>query len=64
MAKNNHFRLSVPDCMILQGFPEDWPIKPPVYKALGLIGNSVAPPMAYAVAKAVATALGQPSGDL
>lgn len=64
IAKNNHFRLSVPDCMILQGFPEDWPIKPPVYKALGLIGNSVAPPMAYAVAKAVATALGQPSGDL
>lgn len=56
-AKGGHFRLSVPDCMLLQGFPEDWPIEPPVYKALGLIGNSVAPPMAYAVAKALGAAL-------
>ncbi len=64
IAKNGHFRLSVPDCMILQCFPDDWPIQPPVYKALGLIGNSVAPPMAYAVAKAVAAALSQPCGDL
>lgn len=57
VAKHSHFRLSIPDCMILQGFPTNWPIKPPVYKALGLIGNSVAPPMGYAVAKAVAQAL-------
>lgn len=57
VAKNGHFRLSVQDCMILQGFPADWPIQRPVYKALGLIGNSVAPPMAYAVATAVARAL-------
>lgn len=57
VAKDGHFRLSVPDCMVLQGFPDDWPIKPPVYKALGLIGNSVAPPVGYAVAKAVQDAL-------
>lgn len=57
VAKNGHYRLSIQDCMLLQGFPEDWPIEPPVYKALGLIGNSVSPPMGYAVAKAVATAL-------
>jgi DNA (cytosine-5)-methyltransferase 1 len=56
-AENGHFRLSIPDCMLLQGFPADWPVKPPVYKALGLIGNSVAPPMGYRVALAVAHAL-------
>lgn len=54
VAKNGHFRLSIRDCMVLQGFPANWPIEPPVYKALGLLGNSVAPPMAYAVAKRVA----------
>jgi len=57
VAKNGHFRLAVQDCMLLQGFPESWPIQRPVYKALGLIGNSVAPPMAYAVAVAVSRAL-------
>ncbi|MGE5548242.1 MAG: DNA cytosine methyltransferase [Solirubrobacterales bacterium] len=57
VAKNGDFRLSIADCMVLQGFPADWPIKPPVYKALGLIGNSVAPPMGYAVAVALAKAL-------
>lgn len=57
IAPNGHFRLSIPDCMLLQGFPADWPIKPPVYKALGLIGNSVAPPMGYRIALAVAHSL-------
>lgn len=57
VAKNGHFRLSVPDCMVLQGFPEDWPIGSPVYLALGLIGNSVAPPMGYQLARSVAQAL-------
>lgn len=57
-AVNGAFRLSVADCMILQGFPTDWPIlNGAVYRALGLIGNSVAPPMGYAVACAVAKAL-------
>ncbi len=60
VAKGGHYRLSLADCMVLQGFPADWPIKPPVYKALGLIGNSVAPPMGYAVACAVAKALSMP----
>jgi DNA (cytosine-5)-methyltransferase 1 len=57
VAKNDHFRLSVPDCMIIQGFPADWPIGTPVYFALGLIGNAVAPPVAYHLARAVAAAL-------
>ena len=50
VAKNRHFRLSVPDCGILQGFPEEWRIGGPVYMALGQIGNAVPPPMGYRVA--------------
>ncbi len=46
-AKNGHFRLSVADCGIIQGFPESWEFDGPVYKALGQIGNAVPPPMAY-----------------
>jgi DNA (cytosine-5)-methyltransferase 1 len=57
VAKDGAFRLSIPDCMLLQGFPEDWPLRGAVYKSLGLIGNSVAPPMAYHVALAVARSL-------
>lgn len=57
IVKNGDFRLSLPDCLVLQGFPEDWPVERPVYFALGLIGNSVAPPMAYHLAQAVAGAL-------
>lgn len=53
-AQNGHFRLSIPDCMLLQGFPQNWPLRGAVYRSLGLIGNSVAPPMAYHVALAVA----------
>jgi DNA (cytosine-5)-methyltransferase 1 len=53
VAKNGHFRLSVPDCMVIQGFPADWPFGAPVYLALGLIGNAVAPPMAYHLARGV-----------
>jgi len=57
VAKGGAFRLSIPDCMLLQGFPEDWPLKGAVYKSLGLLGNSVAPPMAYQVALAVERSL-------
>lgn len=57
IAKDGAFRLSIPDCMLLQGFPEDWPLRGAVYKSLGLIGNSVAPPMSYRVALAVAHSL-------
>lgn len=56
-AKNGDFRLSIADCLVLQGFLGGWPLSGAVYRALGLIGNSVAPPMGFAVAKAVATAL-------
>ncbi len=57
VPENKHFRLSVPDCALIQGFPSDWPICGPVYKALGQIGNSVAPPMAYHVALSVSRVL-------
>jgi len=56
-AKYDHFRLSVQDCALLQGFPADWHFSGAVYQVLGQIGNSVAPPVAYQVAKAVALAL-------
>lgn len=57
VPENGHFRLSVPDCAILQGFPDSWPIYGAVYMALGQIGNAVPPPMAYRVAVSVAQAL-------
>jgi DNA (cytosine-5)-methyltransferase 1 len=56
--ENGHFRLSVEDCAILQGFPVQWKFAGAVYQALGQIGNSVCPPVAYAVARQVALALG------
>lgn len=56
-AKFDHFRLSVQDCGIIQGFPESWRFAGAVYQILGQIGNSVSPPVAYAVAVNVAKAL-------
>jgi DNA (cytosine-5)-methyltransferase 1 len=56
-APNGDFRLSVPDCALLQGFPESWAFDGPTYMALGQIGNSVAPPMGYSVALSVASAV-------
>lgn len=56
--ENGHFRMSVGDCALLQGFPEDWRFSGAVYQALGQIGNSVCPPVAYSVARQVARALG------
>lgn len=58
VPENGHFRMSVADCALLQGFPEDWKFSGAVYQALGQIGNSVCPPVAYAVALQVARALG------
>ena len=56
-AENGHFRLSVQDCALLQGFPEDWPFCGAVYQILGQIGNSVCPPVAYQMACSVAAAI-------
>jgi DNA (cytosine-5)-methyltransferase 1 len=56
-AKFDHFRLSVQDCGIIQGFPETWQFAGAVYQILGQIGNSVSPPVAYAVAVNLAKAL-------
>lgn len=58
IPENGHFRMSIDDCALLQGFPEDWRFSGAVYQALGQIGNSVCPPVAYAVARQVAIALG------
>ncbi len=57
VPENSHFRLSVPDCALLQGFPESWRFSGAVYKSIGQIGNSVAPPMAYHVALSILRAL-------
>ena len=56
--ENGHFRLSVDDCALLQGFPAGWGFCGAVYQVLGQIGNSVCPPVAYAVARQVALAVG------
>jgi DNA (cytosine-5)-methyltransferase 1 len=55
---NGYFRLSVPDCAVLQGFPGDWRFPSQAYLALGIIGNSVCPPVAYNLAKAIRRAFG------
>lgn len=57
VARNGHFRLSVDDVALLQGFPAEWRFQGATYSKLGQIGNSVAPPVAYAVASSVAAAL-------
>jgi DNA (cytosine-5)-methyltransferase 1 len=54
---NRHFRLSVQDVAMIQGFPEDWPLAGAVYMALGQIGNAVPPPIGYAVGASVAAAI-------
>jgi DNA (cytosine-5)-methyltransferase 1 len=56
-VENGDFRLAVADVALLQGFPSWWRFHGPVYMALGQIGNSVAPPVAYRVALSVAQAL-------
>ncbi|MEE8584596.1 MAG: DNA (cytosine-5-)-methyltransferase [Acidobacteriota bacterium] len=57
VPENRHFRLSVQDCATIQGFPASWHFAGAVYQVLGQIGNSVSPPVAYHVARAVAQAL-------
>jgi DNA (cytosine-5)-methyltransferase 1 len=60
--ENGHFRMSVQDCALLQGFPSDWEFKGAVYQQLGQIGNSVAPPVAYQVARSILRALEDDNG--
>lgn len=56
--ENGHLRLSVQDCAVLQGFPEDWIFEGAAYQVLGQIGHSACPPVGYAIARTVAAALG------
>ena len=56
-AKHDHYRLSIEDVAIMQGFPEKWNFGKAVYLAIGQIGNSVAPPMAYQIALSVKKAI-------
>lgn len=55
--ENEHFRMSVQDCGLLQGFPAEWEFKGAVYQQLGQIGNSVCPPVAYHVARSILDAI-------
>jgi len=57
VTKNGHFRLSVADVALLQGFPTDWQFCGATYMQLGQIGNSVVPPVGYAVASSLLGAL-------
>ncbi len=57
VPENGHFRLSLQECGIIQGFPETWPFSGRVWSVLGQIGNSVVPPMAYRLALSIARAL-------
>lgn len=57
-APNGHHRLAIVDVALLQGFPKAWRFDGAIYMALGQIGNSVAPPVAYRVGLAIAHALG------
>lgn len=41
--ENGHFRLSVQDCAVLQGFPDGWIFEGAAYQVIGQIGNSVCP---------------------
>ena len=53
-AKDGSYRLSTQEIALIQGFPENWVFSDTaVYRRLGAIGNSVPPPMAYAVAKSL-----------
>lgn len=56
-ARNQALRLSVQDCALLQGFPESWIFTGAAYQVLGQIGNSVAPPVAYHVARSLRQSL-------
>jgi DNA (cytosine-5)-methyltransferase 1 len=52
-ASNGLYRLCVEECQIIQGFPLDWTFDGAVYQRLGMIGNSVCPPVAYEVGVAI-----------
>ena len=52
-TKDGTYRLSIADCKISQGFPEEWNFYGPVYKVLGQIGNSVAVPVISSIASKV-----------
>jgi DNA (cytosine-5)-methyltransferase 1 len=52
-TKDQTYRLCVEECQVLQGFPLGWKFSGAVYQRLGLIGNSVCPPVAYALGKSL-----------
>jgi DNA (cytosine-5)-methyltransferase 1 len=58
-APDGLHRLCVEECQLIQGFPLEWQFLGATYQRLGLIGNSVSPPVAYAVAVALARTLGK-----
>lgn len=52
-TKDGTYRMCVEECQLIQGFPLGWEFPGPVYQRLGMIGNSVCPPKAYALASAI-----------
>ncbi|WP_217900493.1 DNA cytosine methyltransferase [Maliponia aquimaris] len=52
-TKDGTHRMCVEECQLLQGFPLEWEFVGAVYQRLGMIGNSVCPPVAYSIAKAI-----------
>ena len=52
-TKDQTYRLCVEECQVLQGFPLSWKFSGAVYQRLGLIGNSVCPPVAYALGNSI-----------
>ena len=50
-------RLCVDEVKILQGFPSTWTLAGPTSTQLGMLGNAVPPPMAAAIAGALASAI-------
>ena len=46
-------RLSVKECLIIQGFPENYPLKGSVINKYSQVGNAVPPPLMEAIAKCI-----------
>lgn len=52
-TRDGTYRLCVEECQVLQGFPLSWQFQGAVYQRLGLIGNSVCPPVAYWLGRSI-----------
>jgi DNA (cytosine-5)-methyltransferase 1 len=58
---NGHRRLSVYEAMLLQGFPPEYELRGTMSDQIRLVSYAVPPPVARALAQAIADALGYPA---